>query len=337
MQKLIGYIGTYESPASPGIDCFSLDLETGRLSAPQRRFAVPDSKYLSLFDGVLAAPVRRDGRAGICLLDIDSPGDSPLGECLPEQSPACFVTQDERYVYTANYHEGNVLVYDKSGKTPRLARTISIAPGAGCHQILFTGDYMLVPCLLLDRVNIYDRSQNFAEAGAIPFEPGTGPRHGVFDRAGRRLFLVSELSNELFVYEWTDPTSVRLRGRTPILPQNFTSDPAPASAAIRLSADERFLYVSTRFADVITVFALDGFQAAPIQQVGSGGVHPRDFVLTPDGNYLLAANRTQGGLACFRLDPTSGKIGALCSSVPAPEAVSIVLSQDKRSNATGAV
>lgn len=65
MQKLIGYIGTYESPASPGIDCFSLDLETGRLSAPQRRFAVPDSKYLSLFDGVLAAPVRRDGRAGI--------------------------------------------------------------------------------------------------------------------------------------------------------------------------------------------------------------------------------------------------------------------------------
>ena len=149
--------------------------------------------------------------------------------------------------------------------------------------------------------------------------------------------MVSELSNELFVYEWTDPTSVRLRGRTPILPQNFTSDPAPASAAIRLSADERFLYVSTRFADVITVFALDGFQAAPIQQVGSGGVHPRDFVLTPDGNYLLAANRTQGGLACFRLDPENGKIGALCSSVPAPEAVSIALAQDKRSNATGAV
>ncbi len=329
MQKLIGYIGTYESPASPGIDCFSLDLETGRLSAPQRRFAVPDSKYLSLFDGVLAAPVRRDGRAGISLLDTASPGDSPLGECLPEQSPACFVTQDERYIYTANYHEGNVLVYDKSDKTPRLARTISIAPGAGCHQVLLTGDYMLVPCLLLDQVNIYNRSHDFTHVGTIPFEPGTGPRHGVFDGAGRRLFLVSELSNELFVYEWTNPASVRLRGRTPILPQNFTSDPAPASAAIRLSADERFLYVSTRFADVITVFALDGLQATSIQQVSSGGVHPRDFILTPDGNYLLTANRTKGGLACFRLDPESGKIGALCSSVPAPEAVSVVLAQDR--------
>ena len=51
-------------------------------------------------------------------------------------------------------------------------------------------------------------------------------------------------------------------GENPILPQNFTSDPAPL-AAIRLSADERFLYVSTRFADVITVFALDGFRQRP--------------------------------------------------------------------------
>lgn len=56
MQKLIGYIGTYESPASPGIDCFSLDLETGRLSAPQRRFAVPDSKYLSLLTAFWPRP-----------------------------------------------------------------------------------------------------------------------------------------------------------------------------------------------------------------------------------------------------------------------------------------
>lgn len=89
--------------------------------------------------------------------------------------PACFVTQDERYIYTANYHEGNVLVYDKSDKTPRLARTISIAPGAGCHQVLLTGDYMLVPCLLLDQVNIYNRSHDFTHVGTIPFEPAPAP------------------------------------------------------------------------------------------------------------------------------------------------------------------
>ncbi len=325
MHKLIGYIGTYESPASPGIGCFSLDLDTGGLSAPQLCCRVPDSKYLSLFNGVLAAPVRRGGRAGICLMDTAKPGDPFLGQCFQEQSPACFVVQDARYVYTANYHEGTVLVYDKTADGPRLIRKIEIAPKAGCHQILFNGNYMLVPCLLLDRVNIYDRSRDFAPVGAIGFEPGTGPRHGVFDGSGGRLFVVSELSNELFVYQWTSPAGIRLRGRRSILPEGFFSAEPPASAAIRLSRDERFLYVSTRFADVITVFEVNGFEAVPIQQVSSGGIHPRDFVLTPDGRYLLAANRTEGGLACFRLDPESGKIGALCSSAPAPEAVSVVL------------
>lgn len=325
MHKLIGYIGTYESPASPGINSFSLDLETGGLSAPQLCYRVPDSKYLSLFNGILAAPVRRDGRAGISLMDTASPDNPFMGESFHEQSPACFVTQDAQYVYTANYHEGTVLVYDKTDGRPQLVRKVAVAPKAGCHQILFNGDYMLVPCLLLDRVNLYDRSRDFAPVGAIEFEPGTGPRHGVFDRGGRRLFLVSELSNELFLYEWAGPSSIRLRQKQAILPEDFVSDAAPASAAIRLSADERFLYVSTRFADVITVFAVNGFEAKPIQQMGSGGIHPRDFALTPDGKYLLAANRNEGGLACFRLDPESGKIGRLCSSAPAPEAVSIVL------------
>ena len=88
MQKLIGYIGTYESPASPGIDCFSLDLETGRLSAPQRRFAVPDSKYLSLFDGVLAAPVRRGGPGSACSIRLHPAIPPWVNACRNNPRPA---------------------------------------------------------------------------------------------------------------------------------------------------------------------------------------------------------------------------------------------------------
>ena len=69
-------------------------------------------------------------------------------------------------MYTANYHEGSVRIYEKTGGTPRLLRHIEIAPKAGCHQIILHGRYMLVPCLL-DRVNIYDRDQGFALAGSL--------------------------------------------------------------------------------------------------------------------------------------------------------------------------
>ncbi|MFQ9705438.1 MAG: lactonase family protein [Enterocloster clostridioformis] len=88
-----------------------------------------------------------------------------------------------------------------------------------------------------------------------------------------------------------------------ILPSDAVYEEPPASAAIRLSPDERFLYVSTRFAEVITVFKIDHGCLAQIQQTGCGGIHPRDMVLTPDGRYLLVANRTRGGLVSFQINP----------------------------------
>ena len=108
--------------------------------------------------------------------------------------------------------------------------------------------------------------------GSLEFPPGTGPRHGTIDN-DFRLFLVSELSNELFVYDWQNGPLPTLRAQLPVLPAGFTSAKPPASAAIRLSPDERFLYVSTRFADVITVFELEnstnGTLPRAVQQLGS--------------------------------------------------------------------
>ena len=143
----------------------------------------------------------------------------------------------------------------------------------------------------------------------------------------------------MFLYQAgeTDPREVY-----PILPQGAVYRDPPASAAVRLSPDGRFLYVSTRFADLITVYSIDGSGLHQIQQAGCGGgpppgihpspdipicggVHPRDIILTPDGRYLLSVNRTRGGLVCFGLAPESGRILGLCSRVPAPEAVSVVL------------
>ena len=121
--------------------------------------------------------------------------------------------------------------------------------------------------------------------------------------------------------------SMKLLQICPILPLDAVYEEPPASAAIRLSPDQRFLYVSTRFAEVITVFKISHGRLEQIQQTGCGGIHPRDMVLTPDGRYLLVANRTQGGLVSFQLNPETGELLDICSRVPAPEAVSIVLSQ----------
>lgn len=328
MSTFTGYLGTYASPESQGIYRFTIDSENGVLSSPELFYKAPDCKYLSLEPGLLAAPVKRDGRAGIVLLDTAASHAALIGEEFHETAAACHVIQDESYLYTANYHEGIILVYKKTNQGPKLAKRINIAKGAGCHQILFHGHYMLVPCLLLDSVKIFDCGNDFVQAGELEFAKGTGPRHGIFNQDHSRLFLVSELSNQLFVYTIGDNKNsldLQLKSVNPILPRDAIYSQAPASAAIRLSPDERYLYVSTRFAELITVFGTEGGTLTQVQQTGCGGIHPRDFILTPDGRFLLAVNRTQGGLVCFRIDRESGRLLGICSRVPAPEAVSVVL------------
>ena len=96
------------------------------------------------------------------------------------------------------------------------------------------------------------------------------------------------------------------------------------TAAIRLSPDERFLYVSVRGANLIVVLACASDGLRVIQRVSCGGDHPRDIALSPDGHFVLSANRYSGDLTCFPRDPASGRIGAQCSKVSVPEGVSIV-------------
>ena len=94
MNKLTGYLGTYASPESLGIYRFSLDLKDGSLSRPELYYNAPDCKYLSLDGTMLAAPEKKGGLAGVCLLDISAKAPVLIGEAFHETAPACYVTQD---------------------------------------------------------------------------------------------------------------------------------------------------------------------------------------------------------------------------------------------------
>ena len=186
MAILTGYLGTYDSPRSRGVFRFSFDGETGALTAPELLLEAPDAKYLALRDGLLAAPVRRGSRAGLCLADLRASGGPCVVEYLCEMTPGCYTAFDGDRVYGANFHEGTVTVYRLEADAPLFEKRIEIAPGAGCHQVLARGRFLLVPCMNLDEIRLFDR-ESLAPAGSVPFPKGSGPRHGVFDRAGERL------------------------------------------------------------------------------------------------------------------------------------------------------
>lgn len=315
-----GYIGTYFSENSKGIYRFAFDEESGELTAPELFYESRDAKWVSVGPDRICFPMEENGRAGTCFLEREKGQIKHVWKILEEAHTPCYLQQDGDYVYTANYHDGTVMVYHLSRHVPEIRKRIENGEKAGCHQILLHGPWLLVPCLEQNRIRIFDRENGFGPAGEIPFPEGSGPRHGVFDRAHKRLYVVSEWSNTLFTFA-ADGKEFRLIQSLPLLLRKENA----AAAAIRISPGEEALYISVRGPDILIRVDIRGDKAVLEEYVSSRGVHPRDFILTDDGRFVLVANRQEGGLVSLERNRESGKIVGIRSRIPIPEAVSVVL------------
>jgi len=326
---LDGYLGTYAGEESKGVYRFSFRERDGALTGPDLFFQARNAKWVSLYEDRLVIPLEKEGVAGICLLRLADGSIVSRDEVLAQAQTCCFILQEQGFIYSANYHDGTVMVYELKAGRPVLVKRIECGAGAGCHQILLHGGCLMVPCLTQHKICLFDRTRSFSPAGEISFPMGSGPRHGVFNATHTMLYVVSEWSNELFIFDVAG-SRFTLRQALSILP----TEPAPggmgkraAAAAIRLTGDERFLYLSIREQELLAVVDVTGREAEVIQHVPCGGKHPRDVILSPDNRFLLVLNRSEGGLISIRRDEHSGKLLERCGKIEVPEGVSIVLSQ----------
>jgi len=81
------------------------------------------------------------------------------------------------------------------------------------------------------------------------------------------------------------------------------------AAEVRISPDGKHVYVSNRGeANTISVFQQmeisNDFER--IQVIASGGSMPRNFNLTADGKYILAAHQASNDIVVFKRDSDSG-------------------------------
>jgi len=85
-----------------------------------------------------------------------------------------------------------------------------------------------------------------------------------------------------------------------------------STAAIALHPSGRWLYVSNRGHDSITVFEVqsDG-NLRFVENVPSTVEFPRGFSLDPSGRWLVVAGQKDGGLASLKIDPDTGRLSAV--------------------------
>ncbi len=324
-------VGSYGPADQEGIKVYKFNQATGEGQYVSGVKGISNPSYQTVSkDGKRVYSVGEDDGGTACAnaLTFDAAtGTLTLINSQPTQGATpCHIalSPEEDYVVTANYNGSNISLFplDEEGRL-KPGQTIGFE-GSGpdkerqaiphLHFVYFTPDnhYLLANDLGTDRIhrfplNTRQKGSNTPlvdrqRASDIRLTPGSGPRHAVFSADGRFAYLITELSGEVMAFTY-DGDSLSLM-------QTIQADTLDArgSADIHLSPDGRFLYASNRLkGDGLAIFRVNP-EDGTLSKAGyqPTGIHPRNFVLTPNGQYLLVACRDTDEIQIFARDASTG-------------------------------
>lgn len=343
------HIGSYTSWAdhpgdgagsgrAAGITAWNRDPATGTLRPVGPAVPVAEPSYLTAHPAMplLYAVSERDDGQVVALVTGPDGDARELNRRPTGGEKPCHLTVDPsgRYLVTANYGGGSVSVHpiaDDGSLLPRgdLVRHIGGGPVAGrqdgphAHMVRFTPDgrWLLVADLGDDAVHAYRlsaRDGNLRPQHVTRMPPGTGPRHLAFGPSGVA-YLVGELAGTLSVLRTDGDGPLTDLGESPLTAEAGDN----LAAAVLVSPDGRFVYVSNRGPDTITVFAVSGDageRVTRLAEVPSGGRGPRDIALI--GEHIYAANQDSDTVTIFRRDRSTGLLDQTATiETPSPVCV----------------
>lgn len=206
---------------------------------------------------------------------------------------ACHVCVDNDDVYIVNYLSGNIV---KNGEMIAQRTGNSIHPTRQTephtHFIDKTPDGYLAACDLgTDTLAIYDKNLQLISESKVP--SGYGIRHLVFSKDGKYIYAVNELIPSISIFEYANGKA-KLINTIGIECKNEKAN----GAAIRLSQDGKYVYVSLREENVICVYAVNGETLTLRQKIDCGGDSPRDFNIFD--KHLVVCNEKSDGVVLFK-------------------------------------
>jgi 6-phosphogluconolactonase len=348
-------VGSYTKGEQPGLYAYRFNTDNGKLDVrPWQQLRLDNPSWLVVSADqkhVYAVnengPGARDvvGRASALSMDaqrkltlenqVSTLGDEPTFACL---SP------DGRYLLVANYSVNAdpggslaVLPIAADGSLRPVTQLSSYQAShvnkvrqqsSHIHSVNFAPDgrFAYVADLGGDRVYAYryapkESAEHPLQPAATAFlalPPGSGPRHLVFDKAGKHAYLTLEMAGQVAVLDVAADGALTLRTVVNLFAPDFSGD--KGAGAIHLSADGRFLYAVDRGTDNhIAVFAVgvDGGLSL-LQRRSAEGRQAREFSIDPSGRFLLVAVQGEDRIAVIALDPATGRLGKTLQTIEVP-------------------
>jgi 6-phosphogluconolactonase (cycloisomerase 2 family) len=339
------FIGGYGPADEDGIKWYTFNQETGEYQYITAVSGIQNPSFQTLStDGNILYSVSENSADAAQLvslrIDRDAHSLTRIATAPTFGDDPCHVWVDNNTAITANYTGGSITTFsiDNHGNIARdtTIQYVGGYPGderqdkAHLHFIYPSpdGKYIYADDLGSDKIykfTVTGGKIDFTHQQAINVTKGVGPRHAVFHPNGKFLYIIGELSGSIEVFDYNSTNG----DLTP--KQSVQVDPlfARGSGDIRISPDGRYIYGSNRLqGDGIATLAVDpgsGILRNMVYQYT--GAHPRNFIITPNGKYLLCACRDTNTVQIFARDARTGLLTDTHTTIPTPRPSCLTLTK----------
>jgi 6-phosphogluconolactonase len=334
-EKEILYVGTHSVRDSKGIYVFELNRVKGSLRLIQTIVDLQSPGFLAIHpSGKYLYSVNAGSTNG------DSDGSASAFSIHPKTGKLTFINHVSSYgknpchiaidrtgewAFISNYNEGNFIVLpilqDGSLGAPTDSKKYygnsvnkfrQNQPHIHSANVSADNRFVYVSDLGTDRIYTYaldvkNGKINPAARFEVQVLPGSGPRHFTFHPKGMFAYSAEELSSTVGVFAVDQATGglTIIQDTVRSLPKEFTE--INTSADIHTDPDGRFLYLSNRGADVLSVFSIS--QDGTITYKGvqkTMGKTPRNFLVDKKGKFIWIANQNSDNITVFKINPRTG-------------------------------
>ena len=332
------------APDLQTLHVLACDPETGAAKIVQSVKGVQGTTYFQqsedgrfLYTAVAEKP---DAAHGSFAVRFPVSADGRLGEmerlvALPCEAP-CHVSlsRDGSRVFTAAYSSATVCSFRADGSDLKtyVFPDDDVGPNALRQQKAFAhftfqtpdGARLGVIDLGCDRIRFFDPATLAVDSAMeIKSGRGDGPRHAVWSKDGKFLFVLHELGSSVASYAF-DGKRFRKVGKWSMLPDGYDrweadgKTLATKAAAIKLTADGSILMASNRGHDSIAFFAVDPATGALARRSVAKltGKFPRDFELMPGERFMVVGHKMSDEIQVYRFDREACSLTPVGAPIP---------------------
>jgi len=324
------YVGTFTSEGAEGIYLCNFNSETGDISLDKSFKGIDNPSFLKISASkeylyavsrtteeieksggfVVAYKIGEDGNlkflnkqisngAGPCHIDVSADGKYAAIATYGGGTTSVYPINADGTLNPASSLIDNNSLLDPNQNIVSHAHSIKFSPFDGK---VYSAD------LGTDKLNIYSNKNGVLINGKqnfVKITEGAGPRHFDFHQSGKIIYVINELNSTVTVLK-KEKNIWHVIQNISTLPADFEGK--SYCADIHISSDGRFLYGTNRGHNSVVIFEVKpkSNELKFLRTVSVEGDWPRNFTLSPDGDFLLVANQRSGNITVFKINKETG-------------------------------